>query len=263
MATNGKLEARITVPTGGWFLNCTDDGGGPTAVVIPAGTYYHSSDGSNTNTLAEAIATAANAVMTETWSCSISAGESGTGRYTIGCTGAVCTVQFVSNYLKLLLGFLLVTESGSTSYTAPNHAQGLWLASNGWQKKNGQAGGSARISDQQATRNAAGYAYGIQGQSYKMARIVWPMETRAKCWTVNESTTNESFETFLVDGIWGSAAWGTTLGPIRFYPDEDDDATYGTFSVFGMGSWDPNELIEHWAAGRWTIELPELVEVPA
>lgn len=263
MATNGKLEARITVPTGGWSMSCTDASGGPTTVTLPAGTYYHSSDGSNANTLPEALATAANAVMTETWSVSIAAGESGTGKYTIGCTGATCTIVFSSTSLKNLLGFSLVTSSGSTSYTGPKQAQGLWLASYGHQKKNGGSGGSARISDQQATRNSAGYAYGIQGQSYKMARIAWPMETRAKCWTINESTTNESFETFLVDGIWGAAAWGTTLGPVRFHEDADTDATYGTFSVFGMANWDPNELVEHWAAGRWMIELPELVEVPA
>lgn len=262
MPTNGKLEARITVPTGGWTITLTDASGGPTAVVLPAGTYYHSSDGSNANTLPEALATAANALMGQTWTFSVAAGEGGTGKYTISCTGATCTVTFTDTEIRDLLGFT-GNLSGSTSYTSTNQAQALWIASYGWQKKNAQAGGFARVSDQQYSLNSAGYVYAVQGQSYKTARIVWPMETRAKTRTANESTTNESFETFLVDGIWGTATWGTCTGPIRFYPDADTDATYGTFSALDLGSWDPSELQEHWSAGRWVIELPNLVEVPS
>lgn len=262
MATNGKLEARITVPAGGWDAACTDALGGPTTVTIPAGTYYHSSDGSNANTLPEAFATAANAVMGQTWTATISAGEGGTGKYTLGCDGATCTITWVDTELRDLMGFA-IHLTGGTSYVGSKQAEGLWLPSEGWQKKNGQAGGSARVSDMQEALNSAGYVYAVQGRSYKTARITWPMESRAKTWTANESTTNESFETFLVDGIWGSAAWGTVTGPIRFYPDADTDATYGTFSALSMGSWDPSELQEHWAGGRWIIELPNLIEVPS
>jgi len=261
MATNGKLEAQVTIPTGGWTITCTDALGGPTGVVVPAGTYYHSSDGSNSNTLSEAITTAVNTLLGQTWTLTIAAGESANGKYTIGCDGATCTVTWTDTELRDLLGFT-GDLSGSTSYESPSQAQALFVASNGFQKKNGQSGGSARKSNQQARVNDAGYVFAIQGRDYKTASITWPMETRAKCWTVNESTTNESFETFMVDGIWGQSSWGTVTGPIRFYPDADTDTDYGTFSAMDLGEWDPQELTEHYAGGHWRIELPRLIEVP-
>ena len=244
-------------------MACTDASGGPTTVTLPAGTYYHSSDGSNANTLGEALTTAANAVMGNTWSFSVNTSSSGNAKYQVSATGFTCDASFTDTELRDLLGFDGDFTSGG-SKAADNQAQALWMPSYGWQKKNGKPGGSARVSDQQTTMNAAGYVYAVQGRDYKTARIIWPMETRAKCWTADESTANESFETFLYDGIWGKAAWGTVTGPIRFHPDEDADTTedYGTFSVLGMRTWDPSELVEHFAAGRWAIELPELIEVP-
>lgn len=261
MANNGKLEARITVPTGGWTITCTDAVGGPTGCVLPAGTYYHSSDGSNSNTLSEALLTAINNLMGQTWTLALGAGESGTGLYTLGCDGATCTVTFTDTEIRDLLGFT-GNLSASTSYVSPSAAQGLWLPSYGFQKKNGGTGGSW-VTDQQSVKTASGHVYSVMGRKYRMTKITWPAETRAKCWTENETTTNESFETFLIDGIWGGAAWGTSAGPIRFYPDADTDATYGSFSVLGLESWDPTELVEHFAGGRWRIDLPELIEVPS
>jgi len=261
MASNGKIEARITVPTGGWDMACTDASGGPTTVTLPAGTYYHSSDGSNANTLGEALTTAANAVMTQTWTISIAAGEEASGKYTITCDGATCTVTFTDTELRDLLGFT-IHLTGDTSYIGANQAQGLWIASEGFQKKNGGTGGSW-VTDQQTVNTMSGHVYSVMGRKHRRTRITWPMESRAKTWAENESATNESFETFLLDGIWGGASWGTSAGPIRFHPDADTDATYGTFSVLGLESWDPSELQEHWAGGRWVIELPHLIEVPS
>lgn len=265
MATNGKLEARVNVTTAsGFSMTLTDASSGPLVATLPIGTYYHSTDGDQSNTLAEALTTAVNAVMTETWTFTVDTSEGGTGKYTISCTGATCTVSFNLTNLRDLLGFS-GNKSGSTSYEGDDQCKGLWLASQGHQKKNGKPGGTARVSDQQTALNSAGYAYGIQGQDYKTASITWPMETRAKCWTADEGTANESFETFLYDGIWGKQAWGTVLGPIRFHPDADANTSsdYGTFSVMEMGSWDPSELVPHFAAGRWGIVLPMLVEVPS
>lgn len=261
MASNGKLEARITIPAGGYVITLTDAAGGPTAATLPAGTYYHSSDGSLANTLAEAVAAAANAVMTQAWVCSVAAGEGATGKYTISCDGATCTITFTDTELRDLMGFT-TNKSGSTTYTGSGQCQGLWIASNGFQKKNGGVGGSW-VTDQQSVNTASGHVYSVVGRRYRKTAITWPMETRAKCWRENESTVNESFESFLIDGIWAGAAWGTSTGPIRFYPDADDDATYGTFSALGLESWDPSELVPHFAAGRWRIELPLLVEVPS
>lgn len=262
MATNGKLEAQITVPTGGWDLALTDQDAGPTTVTIPAGTYYHSSAGSEAEDFAATVATVANAGMGQTWACTVAAGEEGTGKYTMSCGGSTCTITFTDADAGTVMGFV-GNKSGSTTYTSASQAEGLWIASYGHQKRNGGVGAPGLVSNQQIAINSNGNVFSVMGRSYKQTRIVWPMETRAKTLTENESTTNESFQTFLTQGIWGTAAWGTSTGPIRFYNDADTDATYGTFSALDLESWEPEEVIEHFAGGRWRVELPRLIEVPS
>lgn len=267
MANNGKLEARITVPTGGWDFTITETGGGgaSAAITVPAFTYYHSSDGSNSNTLPEAIKTQLDASsLNATYTVSIAAGESGTGKYTISATGGSVTsfaFTWTDTEIRDLLGFS-GSESGTLSYTGDNQAEALWLPDEGYQKKNGGIGGSW-VTDQQIVNTANGNVYSVMGRKYRRTRIVWPMTARNKTWAENETTTNESFETFL-EGIWGTASWATSTGPIRFHPDADADTAtdYSTWSVLGLESWDPSELQEHWAGGRWIIELPHLIEVP-
>lgn len=268
MSTNGKIEARITIPSGGWDFRIVESPLVTAVINVPAGTYYHSSIGDTGKTLSDEIKSQISAsALAGTYSVSVSRGEGGDGKYTISCSGGG-VVAFGLTWagfdpeIGLLLGFPSST-TGGLSYTGPNQAQALWIASGGHQKKNGGSGGSARTSDQQVALNSSGYVFAVQGRSYRTAKIVWPMESRAKCWAINEATPNESFETFLLDGIWADAAWATVIGPIRFYSDADVDGTYGTFSAIGLGSWDPVELVEHFAGGRWRIELPQLIEVPS
>lgn len=262
MADNGKLEAQITVPSGGWDLALTDALAGPTTATIPAGTYYHSSAGSTANDFAAEVAVQANAVMGQTWTCTVAAGESGTGKYTIGCDGATCTVTFTDTDARDLMGFT-GNLSGSTSYTSTGQAEGLWLPGYPYQNLNG--GGSWRghwETDQQVVESARGDVYSVMGRKKRIMELVYPMVTRAKTWVANEATANESFEQFLLDGIYGGAPWGTSSGPIRFYPDADTDATYGSYAVVGLSSWRPSQIREMFT-GIWSISLPRLVEVPA
>ncbi len=104
MATNGKLEAQITVPTGGWQIACTDDVGGPTTVTMPAGTYYHSSVGNLSEDFADALATAINAAMGATWTVTVAAGEAGTGKYRIGSDDTICNSRsaFIDACIRIL-----------------------------------------------------------------------------------------------------------------------------------------------------------------
>lgn len=269
MADNGKLEARITVPTGGWSFTVTETGGGgaSAAITVPAFTYYHSSVGSNSTDLPAEIKSQFDAsALNATYTVSIAAGENATGKYTISCTGGSVTsfaFTWTDTEIRNLLGFD-GTESGTTSYTGNDQAEGLWLPDESYQKKNGGIKGSW-VTDQQTVNTANGNVYSVMGRKYRRTRIVWPMTSRAKTWVENESATNESFEQFLLDGIYGGAAWGTSAGPIRFHPDADADTAtdYSTWSVLGLESWDPSELQEHWAGGRWVIELPHLIEVPS
>ena len=261
MATNGKLEARITVPTGGWDVALTDQDAGPTTVTIPAGTYYHSSAGSEAEGFADTFATLANAAMGQTWVSSVAAGEAGTGKYTLSCGGSTCTVTFTDTEVRDLMGFT-GNLTGSTSYTSSAQAEGLWLPEYPYQSLNGGPSWNGWWeTDQKSVENAAGYSFSVIGQKKRINSVTWPIASRAKCWVANEGTANESFEQFLLDGIWAGAAWGTSAGPIRFHGDADTDATFATYAALGLESWRPEQIRDHWT-GAWVIVLPRLVEVP-
>lgn len=261
MATNGKLEAQITVPAGGWTMTLTDDLGGPTACTIAAGTYYHSSVGDGANDLPAAIAAAANASMGETWTCTIAAGESGTGKYTIGCSGATCTVTFTDTDERDAMGFT-GNLSASTSYTSPDSAEGIWLPERPFNNLNG--GGSwvgSWETDKMGGETASGHFYGVMGAKKRISFLDWNGESRAKTWVTAEVTTNESFEQFYLDCICGEASWGTVGGPLRFYPDAATDGTYASYYVPGMETWAPEQVRPGWVH-LWRIKIPRLVEVP-
>lgn len=264
MATNGKLDAKFTVPSGGWSMSCTDALGGPTTVTLPAGEYYHSSVGSLSEDLADALTTAANAptVMGATWTFSVSAGESGTGIYTISQDGATCTVTFTDVELRDAMGFT-GNLSGSTSYNSTNAAKGLWLPGSVYHNLNGGAGwGGWWESDKQEVETASGHYYALMGRKKRVMSLDWHMVAQAKTWVANETTVGASFEQFLIDAIYGEASGFATGGPLRWHPDADTDGTYKTYSVAGFQSWRPPQERQDFV-GRWHIVFERLVEVPS
>ena len=103
-STCGKLEARISIPSGGWAFAITDDVVSSQTVTIPNETFYHSSEDSLANDLAASIAAYINAVASDTWTVTISAGEGGTGKYTISADGATCEITWTDTELRDLLG---------------------------------------------------------------------------------------------------------------------------------------------------------------
>jgi hypothetical protein len=82
----GRLEARLAVPTGGAAVSATNSGGGPTTVTVPAGNYYPSSTQGSSSSLVSAFQTQLNTSRDPnpgTWSVSLS---TTTGLVTIDCT---------------------------------------------------------------------------------------------------------------------------------------------------------------------------------
>lgn len=253
--SNGKLEGRITVPAGGWDVELTD-GSGTEIITVPAGTYYHS----GALGLAATIETLANVVLAGAWNVSLSSAESGSGRYTISATGAAVAVDWLSADLRDLMGYT-GDLSGSTSYLSPSQARALWLPSYGHQITNKGGWRGSWETDTQVRESSRGDVYAVAGQKKRVVNsLVWPMESAAKTWEVNETLANESFERFYLDNVFGEAAWGTATGPIRYYPDADT-SDFGTYSVVGLANWQATQLRENWT-GLWAISIGRMVEVP-
>ncbi len=268
MATNGKLEAQITIPTGGWGVDILETGGGENVVVtIPAGLYFQSSDGGAGDSIFQTFEDLLNAsALLATYVVTLAAGESGTGKYTLTASGGGITEvewNWVGGDTELrdLLGFA-ANLTGSLAYTGTLQAQALWLPDYPFDSLNGGPLWSGWWeTDQKNRENANGNAFSIIGRKKQINSVNWNFASRAKCWAINEVTVNESFEQFLLDGVWAGAAWGTSAGPVRFYGDADDDATFATYAAFGLENWRPDQVRPGWVHG-WVIVLPRLIKVP-
>lgn len=270
--SNGKIETRVTIPAGGWDFEITETGGGAASasLSVPAGEYYHSSPGSAAAGLVATVQALIDAsALNATYTVAIAAGEGGTGRYTISCTGgSVTSFDFTwdDTELRDLLGYT-GSESAGTSITGTSQAQALWIPGYASNSLNGLpvAGSEWRgwwETDTHEGESPRGDYFGVSGERKRVNQVVWPAESRAKVWAANESLANESLEQWLIDGIWGDAAWATVGGPARIYGDAADDTVYGTYYVANMKNWRPEQVREAWV-GLWEILFPRLVEVPS
>jgi len=249
--TRGRLEGRITVPTGGWTATV----GGGTAT-IAAGTYYPTPF---LTTVATAFASAASTTCTVT----ASLGESGTGLVTIAF-GSSKAITWVSTDLRDLLGFAS-DSSAATSHVGTKQMRNTWLPNCPYKAPNSiGAWRGLRESDFRAAENAAGYVFAHMGQSKEVTNLSWFAVTRNRIHEANVATANASFERFVRDAAWGEAAWGTAGGPIRFYPDADDSTGYVVYRVPDAQNLlsELQPLHDGWAGGPWSVRFPRLVADP-
>jgi hypothetical protein len=250
MATGGRLEGRITVPTGGWTATV----GGSTAT-IAAGRYYPS-------TLLTAVGAAFATASGTTCTASASIAELGTGLVSISFAVAKAIV-WVSTDLRDILGFTGNLSSASL-HVGTRHLRGAWIPGCAYQAPNVVSADwqGTREADVRSVSNASGYGWTHMGPEKIVNRLSWANVPRARTWMENESTVGASFEQFARDVLWGEATWGSAGGPVRFYPDAGD-IVYATYAVTNISAIRPTPLFEDWAGGPWTITLPRLVVVPS
>lgn len=261
MAVNfGRLEALITVPTGGWGLRAFDDGGIFTAT-ITAGTYYM------TTFLAE-VKTQLDASGTVTWTVTIADGEAGTGKVTISATGALVEL-YLSDALTddevwQLMGYTETTKEGTTSHTSEGHARMIWLPDGTKTSFGGDADGDGwSESDARSVESPSGHVKVIKSNRKDVNAVTWHGISRARARIAGESSLNTSFEKFWEDAIQGEGPGGTPGGPVNLYWDADT-STKTTFAVVGAqlqqftATLMREDLVEY-----WRIPLDRLVVVPA
>jgi hypothetical protein len=250
----GRLEALIRVPTGGWAGTIDDsDAAGAVVWTLAAGTYYLPE-------LLVALAAALNlAAPADTITVAVSNSETGTGKVTITSSGNG-TLEWTDPELRDLLGYTgNLTLVAATANTAANQACSLWLADCPYDADN-EIGDwlGWRRTDAATVMSAAGAVFARVGQSHRRARLFWTAASRHKAVEANESTTNESFEKFLYDGVWGFASWGQPTGPIRFFPDADE-GVYVEYAVVLPREFAPQKFVDGWAGGPWTVGFEELI----
>lgn len=252
MGNKGKLEARITVPTGGYDATV----GGVTKTV-PAGTYYMSSPGSGARDFLDEVALqfGASSVVG-------SFSENGTGLVTISFSGATA-IDWIDTELRDLLGFT-GNLAAAAAHVSTQSARNIWLPDVEWNALNGSSGywRGYRESDERSASNPAGYVWVVMGQERVcLDDLAWHGLKQAKVWQANETTVNQSLERFWRDGVWGTAAWGTAGGPIRFYPVASLDTGYGTYKPLDSKFFRPEQIVRDYV-GIWRWPMPKLIQVP-
>lgn len=256
MATRGRLEGLVTVPTGGWSGTV-----GGAAWTLAAGPYFLSSAATTGSSLIAALQAAIDGATAATVTVTLSAGEAGTGKVTITSSSAT-TIAWTATDLRDLLGFASDLSS-ATTWTSTAQARALWLPDCAYWAPNGVATWRGwRESDFMATEHSSGQVAAFMGRSSTALELAWNAVSKQKSWIAREVTANESWERFALDAIWAAESWGTPGGPVRFYPDAASSSTFATYAVPGMREIRPEPLNPDWPGGPWRVAIPRLVLDP-
>jgi len=261
-----RWEALITIPTGDWDCALVETGGSGasgTVKLTAAKDYYHSSDGNDSATFAEALATDLDRVGAGTYAVSVSQDVGGTGRYSIACSvGATGITSFAITWTDPAFGAVMgftSTITGALTYTSPAAAQGLWLP-------DGYYLGLTGVDDpldksDQTVAIAPGGTSAHRLQYSRMSIIEgarYQSITRARVRIAGETYANESWQKFWRDVIDGDLSAYLSLGYVRIYPDVSTDATYYDFWVDTSPDCTPTALKEGWQ-GLFDVPCPRLI----
>jgi hypothetical protein len=257
---HGRLEGLITIPTGGitGAFTCTDDGGGPTAVDLTAGTYYWTLQDSGANTFAEQLQADICNAMASNWVVEISSNETGTGKVTISNDDAVAEVAWADTDIRDLLGFGSDGNlSGSTSYMSSDHAKAIWLPDGPPVSPFGLDDEGADEPDQVHSESGAGHVLTLGYQRKTAQWVRWIGLSRAKTRIAGEAVTGESLQQFERDVIWAEATY-CPARKLRISPNAD--ALAG--SVYRSSAQITYQQMQENYLGLWRVEFPRIVLVP-
>jgi len=259
MSKHGRVEAMFTVPTGGW--TCTiqggSDGAGLTAT-LAAGDYY-------TDSMIDATATAFNATATlDTWTVVWGSSEDGNGKGFIGATGGNCSVTWVDTEWRDLMGYESDGNlSGAILYNSTDQCKMCWFPDGPHVTLLGPNDDGWSESDLRSTESPGGAGKTLGGANDKTVnQITWTGISRAKCRIAGESTGNESFQQFHLDGVRGQGPGGVPGAPWNFYWDADLTAKLNCYApnlgiMRDLISQLSNNVIE-----QWNITIPRVTKVP-
>lgn len=250
----------MTVPPA-TTVSATDAGGGPTAVPLTAGSY--------TPTLFIAhLVTRLNAVMSETWSGSIS---TTTGLATLDCAGT-WALTFTTAEVGTVLGFVGNIASGSVAVTGTQNARGLWLPDCPL-NMDGDPDRAPECTDARSTEGPTGTVVTLIGNTkYKHRNLMWSHVTRARTWEGSATTTYASWQQWVRDTQHGSGhTWFSPGSAFQVYWDNNGtDRIVGYDLNAGAGptaGWsaspslarlEPRKVGDGWL-GLWAIEIPGIV----
>jgi hypothetical protein len=255
--SRGRLDAQITVPTGGWTFSLTVTTiGGPTTGTVAAGTYHLSDFLTAVDTALEAVFGGDGA-----WTVTCSDGESGTGLVTITHATQTFTLSWSSTNLRDALGFAADLTPAALSFTGTKVAQQIWLpnAEGAFAYGNGDEGHTE--TDAGSTESPRG---DVKTLVYNTRQVLpwarWSHVQVAYARISGESVSNSSFERWWRNTQGGELSYFEPTAPVRLYWSADV-ASYKTYRIAGRRGTEMPRVVEDWN-GLYTILLERLVRVP-
>lgn len=255
--SRGRLEAEITVPTGGWDFSLTVTAiGGPTTGTVAAGSYHHSDFLAAVDTALEAVFGGDGA-----WTVTSSAGESGTGLVTIAHATETFTLSWTDTDLRDALGFAGTLTPAALTFTGTKVAQQLWLpnAEGAFAYGNGDEGHTE--TDASTTESPRG---DVKRLVYNTRQVLpsalWSNVPVAYARISGESVSNSSFEQWWRNTQGGELSYFEPCSSVRLYWDAGV-ASYKTYRLPVMTSTQMGRVDDGWN-GLYRIEIPRLVRVP-
>lgn len=251
----GMLQARITVPVGGWVMivAITAVVGSPFTVTIPAGNYYPSELLVELQTQLDAATVADGA-----WSVVADLSDTtGTGLVNIKNNIQTFTIVWTSTDLRDVLGFTATLTPAAITFFGTKHLRGAFLPDCPIDSEYGGEAGHTET-DRSSLVSGGGVttvtAYGVDRVAMSPTR--WSHVTRAKARTSGESPAGYggSYETWLLDTHSGRYSYFGTSPPVRVYHDAGGSVV-GTYRLIWNGST-ANRRSESTWIGLWPIDLP-------
>ena len=259
MAGEGKWEAEIKIDSASIATFTDDSANDETCSLVVGDLFYISSANSTANDLlAEIEADINDASGIGGGGDTIALSINSDGKTVITFSGASGEVEWNNTVIRDMLGFT-GDLTGAATYTSTNACQALWLPDSQYQSLNGQKSGWWEFDDQEL-ESPGGQVFQINGEKKKINEVTYVALSRAKTWAENEANTNESWESFLLNGVRKGKGWAT--GRLRWYPDETDDATYFTYKLNKGAEYKPAQIKRNWTGG-WSVTIGRLIRDPS
>ena len=204
-AYSGRLEARITVPVGGWAVSVsTSAPAGPATATIAAGSYYVSD-------LLTAFATALNAAVGGAWSITQTTIEgTATVKTTIALAINTYSITWTSTDLRDVLGYTGNLASVGSA-TSSNQAIGVWLPDCPKWTPYGDAVWD-QVTDLRASMTPRGGVKELVGNSfYSLEGVRWDLVSNAKAIGVDTVGSWQHFWSTIKTGRYSYIAAGDSV----------------------------------------------------
>lgn len=250
LVTVGRLEAQITIPTGGWAVSVTITSIGTFAVTVAAGTYYPTDLLSTFATQLNA-ATGADGVF----AVSGSFGESGTGLVTISHTVETFTLTWTSTSIRDALGFTGTLTPAAASFTGARNAQGVWLPACPMAALYGSNDPGHTETDMGQTVSPRGDVHTtVYETRTRLPSVRWSHVARARARVAGETVVGESYEQWWRSTQGGELSYFASGSAVRIVWDANVSATYHTYRLVDRTGTEMQRAVEDWN-GLFSVEI--------